>query len=685
MSISGNTSFLSTLLDFNFIRRINVGMRMNVLTLIVALGFLACGAIVFQSMESQKAAKESGDRHAKLAELARDANIDGLQMRRSEKDFLIRKLEKYLGKYQKSASKMEEALAEGHSLGIKEAEEEIKLLLEKLPAHRAQFQVVFDTQKKLGFNEKQGLQGAMRKSVQSVEKELNKTSVDKLKVTMLMMRRHEKDFIMRHSNKYVGRMAKRKSEFEAMLNLPFIDPNVKKALLPLMDSYHKDFNAYAKVDINMVQEVKNLSAIYADMEPHLVKLFEIAELGVAETNKQQIEAQQESVKMLIIVAVFVILLVILSFWIVGRSIRRPIEGLNSVMLELASGNLDVNNEGIGARDEVGEMARSVEVFQKSAVEAKRLGQEAEQNRTERENQAEEERKREATENTTRVERQEKMDGLTGDFSDTVEGILGIVASQATQMESTAQNMSGVAETTRNQSNTVSTAAEQASASVQTVATAAEELSASVDEISRQVTHSAKISGEAVAAAEGTNQTIRELAEAAQRIGDVVDLINDIASQTNLLALNATIEAARAGEAGKGFAVVASEVKNLASQTAQATEDIGNQISSIQSTTRQAVDAIEGIGTTIGEMNEIATAIASAVEEQGAATNEISRNVQDAAAGTQQVSENISEVRSGSEQTESSSNEVLSASRELSDKFGNLQSEVQSFLQGIKAI
>jgi methyl-accepting chemotaxis protein len=679
MSNSENTSSVSTLLDFDFIRRISVGMRMNVLTLIVALGFLACGVIIFQSMQSQEAAKIVGDRHAKLAELARDANIDGLQMRRSEKDFLIRKLEKYLGKYQKSATHMKEALEQAHSLGIKEAEEEINLLLEKLPIHKTQFQVVYDTQEKLGFNEKLGLQGAMRKSVQSVEKELNKTNVDKLKVTMLMMRRHEKDFIMRHTKKYVGRMVKRKTEFEAMLSQPFIDANIKKTLTPLMDSYHKDFNAYAKVDISMVQEVKSLSAIYGDMEPHLKKLFEIAEQGVAETTRQQVAAQEKATMLLIIVAVVVLLLVVLSFWVVGRSIRRPVEGLNSAMLELASGNLEIIIEGVSAKDEVGEMARSVEVFQKSAIEGKRLEAEAEKNRTEREKRAEEDRQREAAENTTRVERQEKMDGLTAGFSDTVENILGIVASQATQMESTAQNMSGIAEKTRDQSNTVSTAADQASSSVQTVATAAEELSASVDEISRQVTHSSKISGEAVTAAEDTNQTIRDLAEAAQRIGDVVDLINDIASQTNLLALNATIEAARAGDAGKGFAVVASEVKNLATQTAQATEDIGNQISSIQTTTKQAVDAIEGIGSTIGEMNEIATAIASAVEEQGAATGEISRNVQEAAAGTQQVSENISEVRSGSEQTESSSNEVLSASRELSDKFGNLQTEVQSFV------
>jgi methyl-accepting chemotaxis protein len=197
-------------------------------------------------------------------------------------------------------------------------------------------------------------------------------------------------------------------------------------------------------------------------------------------------------------------------------------------------------------------------------------------------------------------------------------------------------------------------------------------------------HSAQISSSAVEAAEGTNKTIRELAEAGQRIGDVVNMISDIAEQTNLLALNATIEAARAGDAGKGFAVVASEVKNLASQTAKATEDIGGQITSIQNTTQDAVSAIEGIGSTISEMNEIATTIAAAVEEQGAATSEISRNVQEAAQGTQDVSASIVTVKAGSTQTGEASEAVVAASGELGERFQGLQQEVEAFLKDIKS-
>jgi methyl-accepting chemotaxis protein len=684
MSIKENLNSKSFSMNMDFMRRVSVGLRMHILTAIVALGFAACALVIVVGMQARNEAEVVYIDHVKLAELSRDANIDGLQMRRSEKDFMIRKLEKYLGKNQKASGKMAAALEEAKALEIHEADAEIASLSGLLPKYVAQFQAIFDAQQSLGFDEKQGLQGKLRKSVHAVEVELKKFKQDNLTVSMLMMRRHEKDFIMRKAEKYVGRMAKRKAEFNAMLAATDIDPAAKKHLIQSMETYHNDFNAFAAVDIKMASEVKKLSGIYAEMEPHLNKLFEIAETGLVESAHVQKAAQTNVVTNVGIIALIVFLIVAVSFWVVGRSIRRPIEGLNGAMLELASGNLKVSIDGVQARDEVGEMARSVEVFQKSAVEAKRLEEEAGQNRAEREQRAEEDRKRDAAENAERAKRQETMDGLTGGFSETVESILGMVASQATQMESTARSMSGVAETTRNQSDTVSTAAEQATASVQTVASAAEELTASVDEISRQVTHSAQISGEAVSAAEGTNQTIRELADAAQRIGEVVDLINDIANQTNLLALNATIEAARAGEAGKGFAVVASEVKNLASQTAQATEDIGQQIGAIQSTTKEAVTAIEGIGSTIGEMNEIATAIASAVEEQGAATSEISRNVQEAAEGTREVSENISEVRTGSEKTETSSNEVLTASRDLSEKFGGLKTEVESFLAGIKA-
>ena len=311
--------------------------------------------------------------------------------------------------------------------------------------------------------------------------------------------------------------------------------------------------------------------------------------------------------------------------VIARDILRAVGGLTGVMGALADGDKAVEIAGIDRGDEVGEMAQSVQVFKDNMIRNDEMAAEQEQERA------------------TREERASKVEQLASDFDVAVGDVLRGVSDAATEMDATAKMMSDTAEQTVQQSTAVAAASEQASVNVQTVASASEEMSASIDEISRQVIDSARITSEAVDQAENTNQSMAGLNEAAQKIGDVVGLINDIASQTNLLALNATIEAARAGEAGKGFAVVASEVKSLATQTANATEEIGAQIAAMQNETAGALEALTGIGKTINTVNEIATTISSAVEEQSAATQEISRNVDQAAHGTQEVSSSIASI------------------------------------------
>jgi len=266
----------------------------------------------------------------------------------------------------------------------------------------------------------------------------------------------------------------------------------------------------------------------------------------------------------------------------------------------------------------------------------------------------------------------------------VSEVVDVVAASATEMKATAESMSSTAEETNTQATAVAAASEQASSNVQTVASSAEELSASINEIGEQVTKSSTIAQKAVEESQKSNETVKGLAEAAQKIGDVVGLINDIAAQTNLLALNATIEAARAGDAGKGFAVVASEVKSLATQTAQATEEIAGQINSMQGVTEDAVTAIGGITKTIEEINEITGGIAAAVEEQGAATQEIARNVQEASKGTQDVSENIAGVTTAAQETGKASEDILTASSELARQGNELKDEMGNFMKSIGA-
>jgi len=283
-----------------------------------------------------------------------------------------------------------------------------------------------------------------------------------------------------------------------------------------------------------------------------------------------------------------------------------------------------------------------------------------------------------------VQRAAKLAELTNDFDEKVAGVVQAVASQANQMQASAQSMSATAEETTKQANAVAAASEQGAANVQTVASATEELASSISEIGRQVGHSSEIASNAVSEAGKANDMVQGLVVASQKIGEIVALINAIADQTNLLALNATIEAARAGEAGKGFAVVAAEVKNLATQTSKATEEISMQINSVQGATQNAVQAIASISKTIGEIDKISTAIAAAVEQQGAATQEIARNVEETAKGTREVSSNISGVTEAANGTGAAANQVLMASRALTEQSIALKDVVQVFLNNVKA-
>jgi methyl-accepting chemotaxis protein len=353
--------------------------------------------------------------------------------------------------------------------------------------------------------------------------------------------------------------------------------------------------------------------------------------------------------------------------LLSRHIGGAVIRLVAVTERLAARDYAVEVPETGRHDEIGQLAKAVAVLRDGAAEAEGLRA-----------------RQEALKAEAEAERRAGLLRVADGFEGSVLRVAETITSAAGQLEGAAQTVSGAVDSASGQANSVATAAEQASANVATVATAAEELSASIAEISRQVQASSSISGEAVAEAQRTNALVEGLSDSAVRIGEVVKMINDIASQTNLLALNATIEAARAGDAGKGFAVVAGEVKNLATQTGKATEDITNQIGAVQAATQQAVGAIRAITGTITRINEIAGAIAAAVEEQGAATQEIARNVQEAAAGTAQVTSYLGQLTMATAEAGTSAGGMLSATQALVKEARTLRTEVDGFLAGIRA-
>ncbi len=466
-------------------------------------------------------------------------------------------------------------------------------------------------------------------------------------------------------------MEKTRAEYEKLISSP-----EERAIYQKFTDLSKDYDVEINAVLQLSRTNDNVAArdrmngparkMNRALSDTLDQLVAINTKGAADSAKLAAKTQSfaEIAVAVTLAAAATFLVVVASLLI--RAIARPIVAITESMGELAKGNKGVEIPNVGRKDEVGAMADAVLVFKENALEADRLTAERE------------------TQRIAREQRAQVIEKMTQEFDARVSQVLSIVSGACTEMDSTAQSLSATAEQTNRQATAVAAASEEASSSVQTVATAAEELSASISEIGRQVEHAKNVSQAATDEADRADKLVQGLSEGSARIGEVINLITDIASQTNLLALNATIEAARAGEMGKGFAVVAGEVKNLANQTAKATEEIGAQIGAVQSATGEVVTAISSIVARIGEIAEVNTVIAAAVEEQQAAAHEIARNVQNAAAGTQEISTTTVGVSQAAGETGAASRQVLDASRSLSEEAESLRAVVETFLSGVRS-
>jgi len=632
---------------------------------------LAFGAIYQIGSSSQDESRVIAGNARVISDLNNKLSTEMLEARRAEKDFQLRRDQSYSKRHAELSTATDRDLEQLKSLvrsgGFREISDKIDLVEKGFGSYVKYFVAMEQAEVKLGLNETLGLSGSLRTAVHDIEAKLKEIDDPRLTSGMLMMRRHEKDFMLRRDPKYVGELKKAAADFSKSLAGADMAPALKADIGQKLEKYQADFFAWA----DGAQEVTRLGAAIST-EFHEIEPL-IAEIQQSIVRRyQQADAAEAAIRgsvttwMLIALALASAVVGGASF-LIGRSISTALSAMVRAMTGLAGGDAAIAIPGLGRKDEIGEMAGAVQIFKTNMVETERL-------------------RAEQSESEARQVQQRKADmhRLADAFEGAVGEIVGTVSSAATELEAAARTLTTTAERSQELAGAVAAASEEASTNVQSVASASEEMSSSVNEISRQVQESSRVANHAVEQAQKTNDRVGELSKAAARIGDVVELINTIAGQTNLLALNATIEAARAGEAGRGFAVVASEVKALAEQTAKATGEISQQIGGIQAATQESVGAIREIGDTIGRMSEISSTIAAAVEQQGAATQEISRNIQHASAGTSQVSANIADVQRGAGETGSASAQVLSSAQSLSSESNRLRLEVNRFLSTVRA-